>query len=550
MKKITLLFLLISIFGISLQAQEKLTQTEKLASIAKVWGYLKYYHPKVASGKYNWDEQLFKILPKVENASSKEILSKIYLDWISSLGKVKECRKCKLNNKNEYFDKNFNLGWINDNHIFTPELSETLKYIENNRHQGNKYYVKFLNETIGNIDIINEKEYTNFNWENQNLRLLTLFRYWNIVEYFFPYKYQTDTNWDEVLNEMIPKFLNPKSENDFHLAMLELIVSIDDSHGGFVTDKTRKHFGNYWIPADFKLINEKAVITRFYNDSLAKADDIRIGDVITKVNNQEIGTIFRQQEKYINGSNRSRKKANAFYSIFNGSSNSVEIEFIRNHKVYNKTIKRYLFKDFDYKRESETEKYKILDGNIGYVNMGILEKIDVPEVMANLNGTKAIIFDIRNYPKGTGYLITDYISSKQNDFLKVTYPDLDYPGKFIWRNGKQCGKDGELKYKGKVILMVNEKSQSHAEFTTMTLQTGDNVTTIGSQTSGADGNVDKFEMVGGYKTMITGIGIFYPDRTETQRKGVKVDIEVKPTIQGIIDGKDEVLEKAIEFINN
>ena len=55
-------------------------------------------------------------------------------------------------------------------------------------------------------------------------------------------------------------------------------------------------------------------------------------------------------------------------------------------------------------------------------------------------------------------------------------------------------------------------------------------------------------MVGGYKTMISGIGIFYPDGTKTQRKGVKIDIEVTPTLQGLIDGKDEVLQKAIEYI--
>ena len=548
MQKITLLFLIL-IFGNLLHAQEKLTETEKLATTAKVWGYLKYYHPEVAKGKFNWDEQLFEILPKVERAKTKEDLSKIYLDWISNLGNVEECNKCNQKTENEYFDKNFDLRWINNDKVFTSELSKKLKFIEGNRHQGESYYVKFENKRVGNLNFTNEKKYDDFDWNNQNLRLLTLFRYWNIIEYFFPYKYQTDKNWNEVLDEMIPKFLNPKSKNDFHLAILELIVSIDDSHAGFVSDEKNKYFGYYWLPADFKLINGNAVITKFYNESFAKANDIKIGDVITKVDNQEVKDIFNQNEKYINGSNLARKKRNAYYTIFNGSSDSVEIEFIRDNKTFNKTVKRYKFNDFGYEPEKETEKFKILDVNIGYVNMGILEKQDVSEAMEKLKNTKAIIFDIRNYPKGTGYAIAEYISSKQNDFYRVTIPDLDYPGKFIWRDGTKCGKNGELKYNGKVILLVNETSQSHAEFTAMTLQTGDNVTTIGSQTSGADGNVDKFELVGGYKTMITGIGIFYPDGTETQRKGIKVDIEIKPTIQGIIDGKDEVLEKAIEYAN-
>lgn len=547
MKK-TILLLIIIIFGNSVFAQNALTETEKLATTAKVWGFLKYYHPKVADGKYNWDEELFKILPEVKKSENKEQLSQIYIEWIEKLGKIDKCKKCNENNKLEHFNKNFNLGWINNGKLFTKELSEMLKFIETNRHQGKKHYVSIVNKNIGNIDIINEIEYKDFDWKNENLRLLTLFRYWNIVEYFFPYKYQTDTNWDEVLNKMISKFLHPKDETDFHLAMLELVVSIDDSHGVFVTDKTNSFFGYYWIPAKFKLIEDKAVLTGFYNDSLAKIDDLRVGDIITKVNNQEVGTIFKQKEKYINGSNISRKKANAYYSIFNGSSDSVQIEFIRNNKTYNKSIKRYFANNYNWEKESDN--YTILDGNIGYIYMGAIKIKDVPKIMENLKDTKAIIFDIRNYPNGTLYSIANYISSTRNDFYKVTYPDLNYPGRFIWRDGLQCGKNGVLKYTGEVILLVNEESQSHAEFTTMCLQTGDNVTTIGSQTSGADGNVSRFEMVGGYKTMITGIGIFYPDNTETQRKGVIIDVEVKQTIQGIIDGKDEVLEKAIEYINN
>lgn len=49
--------------------------------------------------------------------------------------------------------------------------------------------------------------------------------------------------------------------------------------------------------------------------------------------------------------------------------------------------------------------------------------------------------------------------------------------------------------------------------------------------------------------MISGIGVYYPDGIETQRIGIVPDIEIKPTIQGIKEGRDEVLEKAIEIIN-
>ena len=75
-----------------------------------------------------------------------------------------------------------------------------------------------------------------------------------------------------------------------------------------------------------------------------------------------------------------------------------------------------------------------------------------------------------------------------------------------------------------------------------------NTTIIGSTTAGADGNVSRIALPGGLSTMISGIGVFYPDGTETQRIGIVPDIEVKPTIEGIRNGKDELLEKAIELI--
>jgi carboxyl-terminal processing protease len=545
-KSILILLILFSYKGTF--AQNALSETEKLAATAKIWGFLKYYHPDVANGKYNWDEQLFEILPKVKNSTSKGHLSQVYIDWINNLGKVKTCKKCDQEKDQKFFYGNLDLSWIEDTTAFTPELSQKLKFIEQNRHQGRKRYVS-SNGRVGNIEIRNEVDYKGSDWQDENLRLLALFRYWNIVEYFYPNKYQTDVKWAEVLNLMIPKFLTPSTETDFHLAMIELIVSTDDSHNGLGTDLTNDYLGRYRIPAKFKLIDNKAVIIHLYNDSLAMLDDIRIGDVMTKIDSKDVGTLFEEKEQYIWGSNITRKKYQAVNTIFNGSSSDVEIEFSRDTKTQVKTVKRYLSKDLNAKWP-QSALYKVLDGNIGYVNMGVLKREDVSEVMENLKDTKAIIFDIRNYPNGTYNHIAKYITSSRNDFFRKTYPDLNYPGRYIWENGRQWGNDEDLIFQGKVILLVNESTQSHAEFTTMAFQTGDNVTTIGSQTSGADGNVSTIEMVGGFNTWISGIGIFYPDGTETQRKGMKIDIEVTPTIQGVIEGKDEVLEKAIQFVNN
>jgi len=445
-------------------ANDQISEAEKLALTGKVWGFLKYYHPNVAAGKFNWDEELFRILPKVKASGTKEDLSQVYLEWIQGLGRVKECKKCKTVGKQEIFDENFNLNWINNSQILTSAVIKELLFIEQNRHQGKKHYVTTYKK-VGNINITNETIYKNFDWTNENLRLLTLFRYWNIVEYFFPYKYQTDTNWDEVLNQLISKFSHPKTELDFHLAMLELIVSIDDSHAGLYTDVMTDFFGKYMMPVYCEIIEDKVVVTHFFNEALAEKDDLRIGDVITKIDGQSLEDIFFNRSKYITGSNIARKRHNFNHAILKGSTDTVTIEYIRDNQIKIKKVFRYIYEDFNYKPKVSTESFKMLEGNIGYVNMGVLTIEEVPSIMEALKDTKSIIFDIRNYPKGTLYSIAYYINSDERDFYKVTSPDLDYPGKFIWRNGSRCGYKGDLKYKGQVLCVPRmgiEEDQSAA----------------------------------------------------------------------------------------
>jgi hypothetical protein len=43
--------------------------------------------------------------------------------------------------------------------------------------------------------------------------------------------------------------------------------------------------------------------------------------------------------------------------------------------------------------------------------------------------------------------------------------------------------------------------------------------------------------------MISGVGVFFPDKRPTQRIGIIPDIDVRPTIAGTRGGRDEVLEE-------
>lgn len=547
MKK-TMIF--IALLLLQAAGAQSLSDTQKLEATARIWGFLKYYHPQVAAGKYNWDEKLIELLPVVEQAKDKQELSIVYINWINGLGKVPVCKRCSKQSKKEYFDKNFDMSWMENNAVFTPELTAKLKYIEANRIQNKQYYVK--KGGSGQISVRNEPEYKDFGYPSEGYRMVTLFRYWNLIEYFFPYKYQTDKKWGDVLVEMIPKYKNAKDALEYQLAIMETVADITDTHAQIVLPATNKYFGHYWAPFKFKLIDDKAIVTGYYNKELCDKDNILIGDVITHVEGVDIKTIYLKNHKYMSASNEATKKRTSYYAIFNGDTPQVTITVDRNGITSTRGIQRYYYRDFNYKWGSDSDKtlYKTLDGNIGYVNMGALMNKDVDAMMKSLKDTKALILDIRNYPNGTMYHLGRLLMAERKPFAKFTQPDFNYPGKFVWTGIYSIGQGNNTPYKGKIIVLVNEETQSHAEFTVMGMQAADNVTVIGSQTSGADGNITNFfEIPGGYQTCFTGLGVFYPDGRETQRIGIVPNVEVHPTIAGLRAGKDEVLDKALEIAN-
>ena len=162
---------------------------------------------------------------------------------------------------------------------------------------------------------------------------------------------------------------------------------------------------------------------------------------------------------------------------------------------------------------------------------------------------RGIVIDIRNYPSTfVPFALGSYFVASTTPFVKFTTGSISNPGEFTFGPPINIPK-GDKTFNGKLVILLNEKSQSQAEYTAMAFRAGKNTTIIGSVTAGADGNVSSIYLPGNLRTMISGIGVFYPDGKKTQRVGIIPDIIIKPTIAGIKTGKDEVLLAAIEFIN-
>jgi len=104
-------------------------------------------------------------------------------------------------------------------------------------------------------------------------------------------------------------------------------------------------------------------------------------------------------------------------------------------------------------------------------------------------------------------------------------------------------------YNGKIVVLINESAISYAETLSMMFRIH-GATLIGTPTAGSNGNVTKFNLPGEIQAWYSGLGFYYPDGTQMQRTGIIPDIEVYPTMDDIMAGRDEALEAAITFLNS
>lgn len=523
-------------------------QITNLAITAQVWGFLKYHHPAVTSGNYNWDAELFNLLPNVINAKNNEDLSSALELFLDKFPKVKDCNSCVKPNELTVFMPNY--GELLTEKILSKSLTDKINFILNNAVIKKSHYV-FMMDRIGNPIFQNEKAYAEIETPDAGYRLLALFRYWNIINYFFPYRNVIGQDWDLVLKEMIPEFLAANDQNSYVTCALKMFASINDTHAYFkglnnVVDNIR---GQNTTPFRAKFVQEKLVVYDYFNSADSVKSLFKIGDEIIAINGEKVTTLIKKYEPFIAASNHETKLRGLPLAFLMRSNDKVMQLIIRRDNIDTKYICSLMDYNSTYKSKMpEISPYKIIDKNIGYVYPASYKNKDLKAIIEEFKDTKGMVIDLRCYPSDfMPFTFGQYIKQNKTPFVKFTSGSISQPGTFTFGNELSNG-GNKNNYKNKIIVIVDETTQSNAEYTTMAFQSSPNVKVVGSRTAGADGNVSTIVLPGGISSWISGIGVFYPDGTPTQRVGIKVDYQIKPTIKGITEGKDELLEKALELL--
>lgn len=525
-----------------------------LETLCRVWGYAKYHHPVFCDTlcRVDVDSALFALLPKVVHAD-RDTRNRHLLDWVRSLGAYTPNRvECEQTLAPYDLVETADLGWTADTVLLGGELSkllQDLRYAE----RGENYYLRMGTMENGPgyhyLSLRNEKSYPTPQMDS-GLNLLTLFRLWNVIEYYAPNRSLTLHPWDEVLSTYIRLVGAETDPVRFSRLYMRLIRELNDGHAVAPVEML---FGQRMLPV-WPLQAEGRLFVGYSGDSALKR-----GDEVVAIDEEPISERLELLREYASRSNEaSLRQALRYYGLCTRRDTA---EVVRRRAGVCDTLRvatvpyGSVSPLYD-PAQLEQPPFRLLADSVGYIYAGTFSREHLAEVGQTLPCTRALIIDLRTYPQNMDFTLTALISQSLRTepvvAWQMVHPTLALPGLFfrqeqwLYEGFEEGAERCTQPYKGRVILLVDEITQSNPEFQAMALQSCPQTLTIGSPTSGADGDIVWIPLPG-QLTSFSGVGTLYPDGTQTQTVGVRLDIEVLPTAEGLQAGRDEVLERALEL---
>lgn len=234
------------------------------------------------------------------------------LDKISSMGAFNESKNDFPVCDSMYYSVP-SFQWLNEiSRINRPlyDLLDSIKLAD--RSQTAYYYDKGPN-SMNSFPL--EAAYGDNIYPDAGFRLLALYRYWNIIEYFYPYRKDvTDKTWDSVLNKFIPLFVHAKSAEEYRSAIDCMGTYLKDNHTSYhysdsILPSEKK---KYYLPVFWDFVENELTVTDDFagQNNLEKGDVIFLSDrnvlsfgetIVELIKTHKIGTVIGEPTSGTNG---------------------------------------------------------------------------------------------------------------------------------------------------------------------------------------------------------------------------------------------------------
>jgi C-terminal processing protease CtpA/Prc len=562
--------------------------TQKDFYFFKVWGFLKYQHPALASGVVDADSAFLTQLPVIDEAKTPAAFNAVIGALLKTLNAAVKLSPAKVTNQGKVLTQNVDYSWYKKDKFLSPAVAGQLGFIYNHRHTANDHYYYTPMHYVAELPHEKKYEFADSINVPYAYRMLAFAKIQAVVDYLYPHKYMMDNNWTTTVKKYIPLFAQAKTRLTYETLLLKLSANLEDTHSFSFYEGMKNRAGILhnvqYSPFDYTIVSgEQVLVTKIIIPEFCTRAGIKPGDIITAVNGKSMAGRINELSQLISASNRNALiyRIGIYQNnlLFATGGVTAKLTYKRNGVLKTTNIEwagqlqKSLIVAYLNSKPAKNQSIQLAYAapDIALFNIGDIVRyaLNIPEdrIDASIDSilnlaanAKGIIFDMRGYPQWGGFMYA-YVYKKfatSANAVHAQYYALNKQDIGTFRLLPETSvyhttdfKPEGQPVKGKIIIIVNSETLSLSEFQTMQLQqTFPNSITIGEQSAGADGDEKMLPLPGGYDFNFTGNSIRYPDGTAAQRLGVKINKVVHPTVADILQDKDTLMQNAIDIINN
>jgi C-terminal processing protease CtpA/Prc len=344
-----------------------------------------------------------------------------------------------------------------------------------------------------------------------------------------------------------------KTGKDYALTVAEMMTHVPDGHTGvWGHPALDARVGKVGLPVTVRWIEGAAVVVTASDE--AKAAGIEPGDAVLAVDGEAVAAGIERLGKVFTASTPWAFRNRAARMLLLGAEGSTAV--LRLQRLDGSTREVSFVRDSKKTPpEPAGDVVRILPGNLGYVDLPRLAYDEVDAMFEKVKGTRGLILDMRGYPQGTAWKIAPRINTRDAkigaQFRRSQVSGFSFEEEeagFHFSQPVPTLPGVQEKYTAPTVMLIDDRAISQAEHSGLFFEAANGTKFIGSPTAGAHGDITRFSLPGGIWVVFGGHDVRHADGRQLQRVGLQPDIPVEPTRKGIAAGRDEVLERAVQYL--
>jgi hypothetical protein len=375
-------------------------------------------------------------------------------------------------------------------------------------------------------------------------RLADVIVAWNVLRHFYPYWPESGVDWDARLRPQLALAYDATTRAAHRDTMRLVVTDARDGHGN-VVDTRSSTAQRGWLPVRLGLIEGQLVVT-----ATAAPGEAPVGAVLSTIDGVPAPQRLAEAMRLVSGTTQ-WKQTRALQEIAACATGTVVKVTIEIEAKAARPTSSLSCEAKPAPAEKRPEAITEVKPGLWYVDLTRARMIQITPVLDKLAAATGVIFDLRGYPTDAGAQILPHlIAAPETDrwmhVNKIIGPYGESAGweSFGWNLKPQSPRVG-----GKIVFLTDGRAISYAESVLGYVADRKLATIVGSATAGTNGNVAAFVVPGGFRILFTGMRVTGHDgRTPHHLVGVKPDVPMAPTVAGLRNGRDEVLDGAVALI--